>query len=111
MAFFLGQGVLIKRLNFVFSVLVRGEISREPGVISKISKTFLYQQKTKSFVQICCRLSPQCNETIDQHLWAQMDFIRMGSFQGLAFSFPKCTRACHEVVPCKSSVNFFFLMY
>ena len=58
MAFFIQQGVLIKRLNFVFLVLVRGEISREPGVISKISKTFLYQQKPKRIVQIYCRLSP-----------------------------------------------------
>ena len=107
MAFFIQQGVLIKRLNFVFLVLVRGEISREPGVISKISKTFLYQQKPKRIVQIYCRLSPQCNETIDQRLWAQMDLVRMGSFQGLEFSFPKCTRACHEVVPFKSSVDFF----
>ena len=76
----------------------------------KNSKTFLYQQKPKSIVQICCRLSPQCTETIDEYLWPQMDLAKVGcnlnekirltvfNVQGLAFSFLKCTRAGHEVV-------------
>ena len=36
-----------------------------------------YQQKPKSIAHICCRLSTQCTETIDECLWPQMDWVRM----------------------------------
>ena len=55
---------------------LKGEVSREFGVISKTPKRF-YQQKPKSVAQICCRLSPQCTETTQECLWPQMDWVRM----------------------------------
>ena len=55
--------------------------------------------------------------SISGHMWTWLEWAatktknKANCFQGLAFSFPKCTRACHEVGTFKSLVNFFFLMY
>ena len=79
---------------------------------------FFFSRNLKALL-ICCKLTLQLTKTIDECLCPQMDFVRMdcnlkklspNCFQVL-FSFPKYTRAGHEVVPFKNSVDFFFLMF
>ena len=86
---------------------LKGEVSREFGVISKTPKRiFFNQQKPKRIAQICCKLSPQCTETIDECPWPQMDCVRMDCnlkkvrltvFKFSHFHSPKYTRAGHEL--------------
>ena len=72
MAFFMGEGVLIKRLNLTFSVLVRGKISWGPGVISKTPKRFYINKNLKvlfRFVVDCHPSAMRLSMSISGHRW------------------------------------------
>ena len=111
----------MSRFTFLFLHKVKEEVSRGFGFMSKTPQCFFFfffSRNLKALL-ICCKLTLQLTKTIDECLCPQMDFVRMdcnlkklspNCFQVL-FSFPKYTRAGHEVVPFKNSVDFFFLMF
>ena len=85
--------------------LFKGQVSREFGVISKTPKLFFFFDRN---LKVLLRFVVDDHSSIIlvrwRRLWPQMDWARMDCnlkkvrLTVLAFSFPKCTRAGHELL-------------
>ena len=104
------QGFLIKRLNFVFSVLVRGKISQEPGVISKTPKRFYINKNLKllfRFVVDCHPSAVRPSMSISGHRWTWLEWA---VFKISRFRFQNAPEHVMKVFLSRVQVHDFFFL-